>query len=406
MTTMGAQYPRILFVAMSNSVHAAHWIRQLSGTEWDVHLFPCEKPGLIHTDFADLTVHDVGLYRPVELAPSIRVSGLWPFPRGAYGVSQLLKRLGRGDGDRALMLARLIKKLAPDIVHTLEMQHSGYLTLRAHEQMAGRFPPWIYTSWGSDLYYFGRQEEHHSRVCSVLGVCDYHVSDCDRDIGLAREFGFQGESLGVFPGPGGYPVNEMQKRAGVPASKRRLIMVKGQDHWAGRALIALEAIHRCADVLNGYEICVYYTTPGVAEVARHIQKMTGLNIRVLEGYRPHDEIIDLMGQARVALALAVTDGTPNSMLEAMIMGAFPIQSDTGAIHEWIESGANGWVVPSEDAGAVVSALRRAVQDDELVDRAMSTNQRLARARIDETVVRPRVLQMYADVLLNEKRRRK
>ena len=190
----------------------------------------------------------------------------------------------------------------------------------------------------------------------------------------------------------------MRKLADGVTSKRKLIIVKGQDHWAGRALIALEAIHRCADVLSEYKVCVYYTTPGVAEVVRHIHRMTGMNIRALKGQRPHDEIITLMGQTRVALALAVTDGTPNSMLEAMIMGAFPIQSDTGATGEWIEDGRNGFMVQSEDVAGVEVALRRALSDDVLVDSAAVINRRLTDECIDESVVRPRDIEAYKRVL--------
>ena len=395
---MGRDRPRILFVAMSASVHAAHWIRQLKGTNWDVHLYPCEKPGFIHPDFAEITIHDIGLFRPVGLASTIQVGGLWPFRRGAFMASQICKRAGLDGGVRSARLARLIRSLRPNVVHSLEMQHSAYLTLQARNRLGSHFPAWIYSSWGSDLYYFGQQEAHREKIRAVLSGCDYHISDCNRDLRLAREFGFNGVSLGVFPGPGGYPISAMRKLADGVTSKRKLIIVKGQDHWAGRALIALEAIHRCADVLSEYKVCVYYTTPGVAEVVRHIHRMTGMNIRALKGQRPHDEIITLMGQTRVALALAVTDGTPNSMLEAMIMGAFPIQSDTGATGEWIEDGRNGFMVQSEDVAGVEVALRRALSDDVLVDSAAVINRRLTDECIDESVVRPRVIEAYKRVL--------
>ncbi len=384
---------------MADSVHTAHWVNQLAGTHWDVHLFPCDGPGDIHPDFSDITLHDVGLWRPNGLQPSVRVAGLWPLPIGAFKISRIQKWLGLEQSDRAIRLARIIRKLKPDIIHSLEMQHAGYLTMQARKMVPDGFPTWIYSSWGNDIYYFGQFGEQISKIKEVLAACDFHLADCQRDIILARKFGYHGEPGEVFPGPGGYPLAEVQKLAStlLPA-QRRLIMVKGRENWAGRALDALEAIHRCADVLAGYEICVYGATSGVAEVAGHVRRLTGLNLRVLDGPRPHDEILTLMGRARIALALSVTDGTPNCMLEAMMLGAFPIQSDSGAIGEWIDDGRNGLMVPCDNVPAVEFALRRALREDVLVNRAAEINSQIAKDRLDEAKIRPHVLATYERLL--------
>ena len=395
---------RILFVARVNSVHSAHWIGQLDGLGWDIHVFPYMRPGPqgIHPHFRNVTMHDCGLWRPSGTPSSVTIEGLWPFSRGAYRADRMLSRFRRNHCERARRLALTIARLRPDLIHSLEMQHASYLTLEAIRFLKkGRVPPWIYSSWGSDIDFFGRQEEHTNRVRSVLATCDYHVSDCERDIHLAQEFGFEGESLGVFPGPGGFPIEAMRRSiCDTRTSGRRVIAVKGLQNWSGRGLVALEAIHRCADVLRDYEIVVYYTNnaPGVLEVANHIRRVTGLNIRILDGLRPHEEILSLMGRGRVALGLSVTDGMPNSMLEAMVMGAFPIPSGTGAISEWIEDGRNGLMVPPEDAMKVEQALRKAIADDDLVDNASVINLERARARLGESVVKPSVIAMYERVL--------
>jgi glycosyltransferase involved in cell wall biosynthesis len=392
---------------MSDSVHAAHWISQLVGTHWDIHLFPCDGPGDIHPDFCDITLHDMGLWRPKGLQSSVRVAGLWPLPKGAFKITRFKKWLGLGQPDRAKRLAQVIKHLKPDIIHSLEMQHASYLTMQARNLSRARFPTWIYSSWGSDLYYFGQFPEHVSKIKAIMDVCDYHVSDCQRDIVLVREYGYHGETGEIFPGHGGYPVAEIQKLASsLLPSQRRLIMVKGRENWSGRALDALEAIHRCSDMLAGYEICIYCVSEGVLGVAKHVQRMTGLNIRVLDGQHPHNEILTLMGQARIALALSVTDGTPNSMLEAMMLGAFPVQSDTGAIGEWIEDGKNGLIVPCGDTRAAENALRRALQDDSLVNQAAIINFQISNDRLDKSKVRPRVLAMYDRILMRHREERR
>ena len=48
---------RILIVAVSDSIHTARWIAQISDQGWDIHLFPSKDLGYIHPDMKNITVH-------------------------------------------------------------------------------------------------------------------------------------------------------------------------------------------------------------------------------------------------------------------------------------------------------------------------------------------------------------
>ena len=136
----------------------------------------------------------------------------------------------------------------------------------------------------------------------------------------------------------------------------------------------------------------------MGSLAREAAQATGLDISVLSS-RPHHELLRLFGQARVAVGLSVSDGTPNTMLEAMIMGAFPIQSDTLSTGEWIDDGRNGLLVPPEAPVAVADAIRRAVTDDLLVNQAADFNDRMTRSRVDMSIVKPQVVAAYQQVAM-------
>ena len=298
-------------------------------------------------------------------------------------------------------LARLIRSLKPDIVHSLEMEHGAYLTLGSRERLNDDFPPWIYSSWGRDILYLGKQPEHEGRVRSVLAACDYLIADCQRDLNLALEFGFKGELSGVFPGAGGLEIDSMRQfQQPGPVSSRRVIMLKGrQDHLGGRALVALQALHMCADVLGEYEIVVYMSEGDsiVTHAADYISFATGLRIRVLPEHRPYEEILKLMGGARIAISVGMMDGTPLSMLEAMVMGAFPIQSNTADTEGWIEDGKNGLLVAPEDANAIAVAIREATLNDQMVDQAAEINAQITKERIDIGIVKPKVIEIYKEI---------
>jgi glycosyltransferase involved in cell wall biosynthesis len=298
-------------------------------------------------------------------------------------------------------LARLIRSLKPDIVHSLEMQHGAYLTLASRERMNGSFPPWIYSSWGSDIFFYGKEPEHAARIRSVLAACDYLICDCQRDVDLALEFGFKGEILGAFPGAGGFEIDHMRRfRQPGPVSARRVIALKArQNHLGGRALVALHALHLCADVLGEYEIVLYMPQGDsiVPHAAEYIAFTTGLRIRVVPENSPYDEILKLMGSARIAIGVGMTDGTPLSMLEAMVMGAFPIQSNTADVRGWIDDGKNALLVPPEDAAAIAAAIRKAIADDQMVDQAAEINTQITKERIDIGIVKPKVIELYKEI---------
>ena len=397
--TRRGERPRILIVAMAESVHTARWISQLGEQGWDVHLFPV-SPRPAHVDLRHVTVYPAARRWRPDLHRSVRQQGIpWPLPRGWARFERVLEHVP--PVNRAARLARVITALRPDVVHSLEMQHAAYLTLDSRRLLGGdRFPPWMYSCWGSDLFYFGRLADHRERIEAVLAACDYLITDCERDRLLAFELGFAGTFLGIFPGPGGFHVERMRRlRSPAPASARRVIALKGHhdEQWVGRALVALEAIRRLRAELIDYEVVIYSAEDSVRDAAAQIARTTGLELSILPDSAP-DEIVALMGRARIAIAVNISDGTPNTMLEAMVMGALPIQSDTISTREWVTDGENGLLVDPEDPDDVERALRRALADDDLVDRAGRLNERLTDERIDYAVVAPRVVEAYRRVL--------
>lgn len=387
---------RILFVAMANSIHTARWINQLADQGWEIHLFPVENWG-IHPNLRNLTIHDFLCYRPSGLDQSVHLVGSWPFPRGANLAKRVVERVSPLWGDRAWRLAHTIRVLKPDIIHSLEIQHAGYLTLEARDYLGGTFPTWIVTNWGSDIYLFGRLSDHVKRIRAVLSACDYHACECQRDVKLAQAFGFDGEALPVLPNTGGFDIERIRQfRQPGPTSDRRLIVLKGYQGWAGRALVGLRAIEMSADSLKGFRVAVYLAGPDVKIAAELVARSTGIPIEIVP-YCPHEDILRLHGRARVSIGLSISDAASTSLLEAMVMGSFPIQSNTSCADEWIRNVETGLLVHPEDPEAVAAAIRRAVTDDALVDRAADINARMTAERLDRLVIQPQVIAMYEKV---------
>jgi glycosyltransferase involved in cell wall biosynthesis len=264
--------------------------------------------------------------------------------------------------------------------------------------MKGKFPTWIATNWGSDIYLYGRLADHQELIRQVLTNCDYYSCECERDVELARKMGFRGKVLPVWPNAGGLHFEQLfNLRQPGPVSQRKIIILKGYQHWAGRALVAFQAFRLCLDALVGYSILIYSASEDVKIAAELFAQETNLQIEIMSA-RSHEDVLSLFGKARIYIGLSISDGISTSLLEAMAMGAFPIQSCTACADEWIESGQSGLIVPPEDPQAIAEAIIRALSDDTLVDRAAEINVQTVKERLDYSMIQPEVVKMYQEIL--------
>ncbi|HXT65028.1 MAG TPA: glycosyltransferase, partial [Pyrinomonadaceae bacterium] len=297
---------RILFVARPYSVHTSRWINQIADEGWDLHLFPSSESPL-HQDYRNLTAYYFERNPRAQLHQSVKTRVLWPLTRGGSRVRSLAGRLSPNWTDRAEWLARVIRKIKPDIVHALEFQEAGYLIASTKALFApGEFPPLIVSNWGSDIYLYGPLPDHTEKIKGVLKAADYYTAECERDVTLAREYGFTGSAWPVLPAAGGFDIENMRQYAQPgPASQRRVIALKGYQHWAGRGLVGLRALELCADVLRAkdYSVAVYSTyNPDVHLAVARAASRTGLRFETTTR-ESREDVLRVQGRARVSIGL-------------------------------------------------------------------------------------------------------
>jgi glycosyltransferase involved in cell wall biosynthesis len=117
-------------------------------------------------------------------------------------------------------------------------------------------------------------------------------------------------------------------------------------------------------------------------------------------------MLDLNKIARISITTNLSDGLPNSFLEAMIYGAFPIQSNTSNANEWIQVGVSGFLVPPNDPEIIEKAIRIALTDDNLVDNAALINHKLAKQKLDYKTIQNKAISIYTSALSEHKKQYK
>jgi len=257
------------------------------------------------------------------------------------------------------LLRKILKKTKPDFVHALELQHGGYITSRALEDTSVK-TPFIATNYGSDIYWFQQFPTHLSKIRKLLSRADRYSAECNRDVELAKELGFSGEVMPVFPNAGGFTEEQLNREL-IPTSQRKVIAIKGYEGWVGRASVAVEALYSLTEELKDLKIVFYSCNSKTIRLAKQLKRRTNLNLEWHgKGQLSHSQMLDLFASARVYVGISLSDGISTSLLEAMAMGAFPIQTSSACTEDWFETEKGGVALKDATPENLIFALNYAL----------------------------------------------
>jgi len=395
---------KLLIVAMANSMHTVRWVSLISGQGWETYLFPTNSLTSVHPEMPPVNICGskflrflAGRYKSKKTVIKTTDFLLNGNTSSISWKDVVKKFLPERQTEKLLGAIRRIK---PDLIHSMHIQEAGYLTLEVKKRYKGTFPKWLVTNWGSELNLFSKVSGHKEKIMDVLSNCDYLSGECSNDIKIAEKLGFKGRFLPIVPNSGGIDFEKINriKKPGL-TSERRNIMLKGYQNWAGRALVGLRALERCTDVLKGYRILIYSVdTIDVIIAAELFTQKTRIETFVIPFNTTYDKILSYHGSARISIGLSITDAISTSLLEAMVMGSFPIQSDTSCASEWFKNGQTGILVKPEDPEDVEKAVRKALADDDLVNRAAPLNCDMLFERLEYSKIKNKVINNYKSLV--------
>lgn len=287
-----------------------------------------------------------------------------------------------------------LKEFKPDVVQSFVLFSACTPILKVmqtHPQIT-----WIYSAWGNDLYYFQNEANYLKDIKSVLPRVDYMFADCTRDYHIAQKYGFEGKFLGSFPGGGGYELEPKENL--IHPSKRNLILIKGYQELFGECIPVLRAIENLKSELKDFKFVVFGVEPKVIEFIQTSELKNWPNFNLLKQIG-RAKVIELMGQAKIYIGNSISDGMPNTLLEAIISGAFPIQSNPGgATAEIIEEGLNGLLIKDPlNVDEIQSVILKSLNNPGLVENAFFYNIEKLRPELERKTIKQQVLQRYNQV---------
>jgi glycosyltransferase involved in cell wall biosynthesis len=368
------------------SIHAIRWIENLKDSTHELYWFDILSKGAI--DIAG--IHQLTNWNKRKIS----------YIKGEYFLSKKTPFIYKAiqpflEVTIAEAFEQIIAKVKPDVVHSFEMQSCSYPLLPVMK----KYPQikWVYSCWGSDLFYYKQIKRERQQIKKVLNRVNYLHTDCARDFELAKQLGFKGTPVGVIPGGGGFKLNEFEPFK-KPLNERKIILVKGYEHTFGRGLNVVKALQLLVTKLQDVEIVVFGAHENVINYIqennlpfKYYSRQELLNI----------DILKLMGASFIYIGNSISDGMPNTLLEAIIMGAFPIQSNPGgATEEIITHNKNGFIISNpNDVFEIKLLIERAINNKELIKSAYFENKQIAKIQLNYDVNRNKIINLYKHVNL-------
>jgi glycosyltransferase involved in cell wall biosynthesis len=334
---------RICYVADGASIHTQRWVNYFAKKGHEIHLI-CWK--LMAGYEGNVNIHLLS-----RLAP-----GIWK-------VSQYLSFLFW-----ILQVRRLINGIKPDIVD------GHFTTVYGFLAACSGFHPLIISVWGSDILvqpgrdplskltarYAGKRAD--MIVCLFpVDVAKQHFSELGIDSSKLRTILLGVDTVEFNPC---HRDEEIRRSLGIDSSQPVVISTR-----ALAPIYNVETVVKAIPLVLAEMPQARFVIAGEGEQQDYLRKLAR-DLRVSNnvefvGWISRNQLPKYLSSADIYVSSSLSDGTSNSLLEAMACGLAPIVTDIPANRAWISDGENGFLFSTRDHETLASKIIYLLNNDEM-----------------------------------------
>ena len=404
---------KILLIADGRSPITLRWIESMREDNIDVYLassYPCARPEnisgfyLMPVAFANFSHKNSG---PAPAGPTTAA----PPPTTRKGLVArfrgLFMRMRYILGPFTLpyygfKLNRIVNKIKPDAVHALRIPFEGMLGA----QLSAKYPLAV-SIWGNDLTLHAKGSWMMGEITkATLRRADALAADAARDIRLGKLWGFsEKKQTLVIPGNGGISLSDIRLIAEdglsglnwLPRDHHIIINPRGFRPGSVRNDTFFKSIpYVLAKVPNTLFLCC--SMAGQPEALEWVRQLKIEKNVILLPTLKQTDLWPLFARAEASVSVSQHDGTPNSLLEAMSLGCFPIAGDIESVREWIVPGENGILIDPDSPEQLANAILCAIGNESLREQAAEKNRELILTRAEKSVVSASLAAFYRQLI--------
>ena len=275
--------------------------------------------------------------------------------------------------------------------------HAGPLSTVGWVASCRPIAPLLGMSWATDVLVDAQTSLGAERVSTTCHKLSGLITDSQTTAALARDFGFSGTHLAVFPWGvdlDAFPFSPLSHTAPICLASVRShepiydipTIVKGFS-------LALERLGR--EILDLRVLGRGSTTADSVRLANELR--IGSSIEWLPPCS-ESELPALLGQVHGTISAAHSDGSSISMLQTMACGRIPIVTDIPSNIEWIQDEINGFVFEVGSAKSLADGLVRFASRRPSLDEIARNARRTVEERANWRVHRQTLIDTYTAVL--------
>lgn len=410
---------RLCFLADARSPIARNWIQECAGLGHDTHVissYPCDADAI-----PGATIHVIPF--AFTSLSKIRHNGAIGHTRSSSSapspLSRLLAELRSGKLVKVAEKARnwlapldlypkidkvasTIRGIKPDLVHAMRLPFEGFMAALTDPPV-----PLLISIWGNDLTLHAENNAVLGRLTKrALHRTNALHCDCARDLVLAERWGFdQSKPSKVLPGGGGIQLDVFERgpkdqallrELNIPASAPVVLNPRGF-----RPYVRNDVFFQSIPLVLARRPDAMFLGLGMAgnPVAESWIVKLGIShcVRLLGSF-DREQMASLYRLADVTVSPSNHDGTPNTLIEAMSCGCFPVAGDIESIREWVQSGVNGVLCDQNDSHSLADGIVEALNNSALRESARAINQEMIAKRAEFHAVMSDAIRFYESIV--------
>ncbi|MFC1988441.1 glycosyltransferase [Chloroflexota bacterium] len=360
---------KICFLINVSSIHAERWLSYFTQMGHDVHAVSFESP--------TLRIERVHYH----IVPANKKLLWFTF------IFKLVK------------IRRIIGEIKPDIIDAHYVVKYGAVAALSNSH------PLVVTAMGSDILILSRENAIWRLVAKyVLGKTDLIV---------CRSPVVQKQILKL-----GMPVNKVRiiipgvdTGRFLPLPKDVRLLQKLEIRPSDPVVIStrslspvydVEALVRAVPLVLSEEPEVQFLIIGHGVQGNHLRKIAqelGVMASVrFVGWISHAEIPRYLSSSDIYVSTSLSDGTPNSLLEAMSCELAPVVTSIPANQRWIKDGKNGYLVPIKDPTTLGNRIISLIKNEKERKTFGIKNRKIVQEKAEQKAEMKKLGAVYLDLV--------
>jgi L-malate glycosyltransferase len=295
------------------------------------------------------------------------------------------------DLSAAWRLARLIKRLTPDVVHAHDSHAVAMAALGLSMSTLPAKPP-LLAARRVDFHLRGnslsrwKYRQVDMFICVSEAIREMLIADgvpADRTVTVNE--GIDLERVAAAPAAKLHEELWLPHHAPIVGNVAALVPHKGQRHLVEAAALVVRQVPDARFVIAGEGELRGALERQIKD--HHLEKHV-----LLLGFRP--DVLSLHKAFDLFVMSSVTEGLGTSLLDAMACGKPIVATKAGGIPEVVMEGTTGLLVPPRDHAAMAAAIVRLLKDSALRDRMGAAGLRVVREKFSAERMVQDTLRVY------------